>query len=153
MFDEMYQSFLDGRTANDPAASWYEGELWFFDNHVIPLAKRLKEFGCFGVSGADFLNNAEQNRFEWSEKGRDIVKELLATKKQSAEPLTPSNNNQISPASNRRVRKARKTSDQRKATLVQQLVPPAVQAPPPVKTKQSPAGEQWSDEVTNFVDC
>ena len=43
---------------------------------VIPLAKKLKECGVFGVSSAEFLNYAIQNRAEWEERGQDVVKQL-----------------------------------------------------------------------------
>lgn len=62
--------------AKDPATFWYNGEIGFFDNYVIPLAKKLKECGVFGVSSAEFLNYAVQNRAEWEERGQEIVKEL-----------------------------------------------------------------------------
>ena len=84
----MYQAFLDERTLTDPAEGWYAGELWFFDNHVIPLAKRLNQIGCFGLSGAEYVKNAEQNRLEWSIKGRDIVEEMLVQKNPQAGPST-----------------------------------------------------------------
>ena len=44
--------------AADPATFWYQGELGFFDNYIIPLAKKLKECGVFGVSSDEFLNYA-----------------------------------------------------------------------------------------------
>ena len=53
---------------------WYEGELWFFENYIIPLAKKLKECGVFGVSSDEFLNYALDNRQEWQHKGKDLVK-------------------------------------------------------------------------------
>jgi hypothetical protein len=34
----------------DPSTFWYQGELGFFDNYIIPLAKKLKECNVFGVS-------------------------------------------------------------------------------------------------------
>jgi hypothetical protein len=50
LFEEMYISFLSGRSDKDPSEGWFNGEIWFFDNYVIPLAKKLKECGVFGVS-------------------------------------------------------------------------------------------------------
>jgi hypothetical protein len=65
---------LSGRSDKDPAPGRYEGELWFFDNYVIPLAhKKLKECGVFGVSSDEYLNYAVANRREWEKKGRGIV--------------------------------------------------------------------------------
>ena len=61
----------------DPASFWYKGEIGFFDNYVIPLAKKLKECGVFGVSSDEYLNYALQNRAEWEERGEAIVRALV----------------------------------------------------------------------------
>lgn len=74
----MYQAFRAGRSEKDPSLGWYKGELWFFDNYVIPLAKKLKDCGVFGVSSDEFLEYAMNNRREWETKGEKIVKEMLA---------------------------------------------------------------------------
>jgi len=73
LFFEMYTSYQMGRLQGDPSVSWYKGELWFFDNYVIPLAEKLKECGVFGVSSDEFLNYARMNRSEWAQKGERIV--------------------------------------------------------------------------------
>ena len=62
----------------DPATFWYQGELGFFDNYIIPLAKKLKECGVFGVSSDEFLNYANQNRAEWAERGEEIVANIVS---------------------------------------------------------------------------
>lgn len=54
----MYKAFKDGRSATNPADNWYKGELEFFDFYIIPLAKKLKDCGVFGVSSAEYLNYA-----------------------------------------------------------------------------------------------
>jgi hypothetical protein len=41
LFEEMYVAYKDGRSTADPALNWYKGELWFFDNYVIPLAAKV----------------------------------------------------------------------------------------------------------------
>ena len=41
----------------------------------IPLAKKLKDCGVFGVSSDEYLNYAIQNRQEWEVKGKEIVAE------------------------------------------------------------------------------
>jgi 3'5'-cyclic nucleotide phosphodiesterase len=74
LFQEMFLNYLAGRSRTDPAAGWFQGELWFFDNYVIPLAKKLKECGVFGVSSDENLIYAMQNRSEWEQKGRELVK-------------------------------------------------------------------------------
>ena len=44
------QAFKEGRMEKDPSEFWYKGEIGFFDFYIIPLAKKLKECGVFGVS-------------------------------------------------------------------------------------------------------
>ena len=44
---------------------------------IIPLAKKLKECGVFGVSSEEYLQYAEANRKEWAAKGKEIVQEYL----------------------------------------------------------------------------
>ena len=78
LFKEMYQAYHAGRMGADPATFWYKGELGFFDNYIIPLARKLKDCGVFGVSSEECLNYALQNRAEWEARGEDIVKELVA---------------------------------------------------------------------------
>lgn len=73
----MYTAYKNGRTDKDPSLGWYQGELSFFDNYVIPLANKLDDCGVFGVSSDEYLNYAVQNRMEWEKRGQDIVEELL----------------------------------------------------------------------------
>ena len=73
----MYRAYKSGRMASDPSEFWYNGELGFFDNYIIPLAKKLKECNVFGVSSDEYLNYALLNRAEWEERGQEIVKEFL----------------------------------------------------------------------------
>ncbi len=77
LFNEMYRAFESGRSQSDPSDGWYKGELWFFDNYVIPLAKKLEECGVFGVTSDECLNYALENRKEWEVKGQEIVKEMV----------------------------------------------------------------------------
>ena len=81
----MYIAFESGRTAKDPSIDWYQGEIWFFDNCVIPLAQRIKDSALFGVQGDDSLRNAFSNKKEWTVKGADIVTALVAKIKQKKE--------------------------------------------------------------------
>jgi len=77
LFAEMYDAYLCGRGGDkDPCEGWYKGELWFYDNYVIPLAKKLKECGVFGVASAECLTYALDNRREWEAKGEAIVKRM-----------------------------------------------------------------------------
>ena len=78
LFDELYTAWRAGRMEKDPSTFWYEGEMKFFDGYIIPLAKKLKECGVFGVASDECFNYAIDNRKEWEAKGQMIVSELLA---------------------------------------------------------------------------
>jgi class 3 adenylate cyclase len=77
LFEEMYAAYRAGRAAKDPSEFWYQGEIGFFDFYVIPLAKKLKDCGVFGVSCDEFLNYAQKNRDEWESRGHEIVAEMV----------------------------------------------------------------------------
>ena len=77
LFQEMYLAYKMGRSPKDPSLGWYNGELWFFDNYVIPLAKKLDECGVFGVASDECLFNAIENRREWALKGETVVAGML----------------------------------------------------------------------------
>jgi hypothetical protein len=78
LFREMYQAFLNGRAEKDPSEGWYQSELGFFDFYIIPLAKKLKDCGVFGVSSDEYLNYATANRREWEIKGQQVVAGYMA---------------------------------------------------------------------------
>jgi class 3 adenylate cyclase len=77
-FQECYRAYKQGRAAQNPADTWYEGEKGFFDFYIIPLAKKLKECGVFGVSSDEYLSYATQNRQEWEERGKELVATMVA---------------------------------------------------------------------------
>ena len=60
----------------DPTENWYKGEIGFLDFYVIPLAKKLKECGVFGVSSDEYLSYALQNKEEWIAKGQSVIAEM-----------------------------------------------------------------------------
>jgi hypothetical protein len=78
LFEEMYIAHKTGRGDRDPSEYWYETELKVFDTDIIPLAKKLKECGVFGVASDEYLDYAAANRREWEIKGRDIVQDYLS---------------------------------------------------------------------------
>ena len=45
--------------------------------HQIPLAKKLKECGVFGVASDEYLNYAQKNRQEWEIRGAEIVASMV----------------------------------------------------------------------------
>ena len=93
LFTEMYQAWKGGRMGADPRTFWYQGEIGFFDNYVIPLAKKLKECNVFGVSSDEYLGYALKNKEEWAERGEEILKNLIHSQEQELgekkeQPLT-----------------------------------------------------------------
>jgi hypothetical protein len=78
LFEERYLAWLNGHMEKDPSEGWYGGELWFYDNYIIPLAKKLDKCGVFGVSYHEYVSYAKENRKEWEIKGRDIVAKMKA---------------------------------------------------------------------------
>lgn len=77
LFEELHRAYQQGRADADPATFWAKGEIGFFDFYIIPLAKKLKECGVFGVSSDEYLNYALANRNEWEVKGPQIVAEMV----------------------------------------------------------------------------
>jgi len=77
LFHEMYLAYKNGRAEKDPSDFWYQGEVGFFDFYIIPLAKKLKDCGVFGVSSDEYLNYALKNRQEWELRGQDIVASMV----------------------------------------------------------------------------
>jgi class 3 adenylate cyclase len=89
LFEEMYKAYVEGRAEKDPSEFWYKGEIGFFDFYIIPLAKKLKDCGVFGVSSYEYLNYAEKNRREWEMKGQEIVAEMMQSIKSERPRLLP----------------------------------------------------------------
>jgi hypothetical protein len=77
LFDERYSAYVEGKDEEDPSTDWYQCELAFFDNYIIPLARSLEECNVFGVSCDELLTYALANRNEWKLKGKGIVREMV----------------------------------------------------------------------------
>ena len=91
-FTEMYKAYVQGRSETNPVDNWYKGEIGFFDFYIIPLAKKLKDCGVFGVSSDEYLNYAQKNRKEWELKGQEVVESMIEKVKALAfdpPPLVP----------------------------------------------------------------
>ena len=73
LFEEMHKAYKEGRAEKDPSTFWYKGEIGFFDFYIIPLAKKLRDCGVFGVSSDECLQYAMSNRDEWVQKGQGMV--------------------------------------------------------------------------------
>ena len=87
LFGEMYAAYESGRSKKDPSQGWIEGEVWFFDRYIIPLAKKLAECGVFGVTSDEYLNYALDNRKQltssWSKEGNKLVEGFLQRYKEN----------------------------------------------------------------------
>jgi hypothetical protein len=76
-FFECYKAYKEGRCETDPSESWYKGEMGFYDFYIIPLARKLKDCGVFGVASDEYLSYAVKNRQEWESKGQAVVEEMV----------------------------------------------------------------------------
>jgi 3'5'-cyclic nucleotide phosphodiesterase len=85
LFMEMTKAYHEGHAENNPADTWYVGEIGFFDYYVIPLAKKLADCGVFGVSSDEYLTYAIKNRDEWEARGEEVVLEMIETVKHNCE--------------------------------------------------------------------
>jgi hypothetical protein len=88
--EERYASFKQGQSQEDPSVSWYNNELEYFDNCIIPLAMELKDCEAFVVSNDDYLNHALKNRQLLAKEGLHMVP-VFVTKLQGM--ATPSVDN------------------------------------------------------------
>ena len=77
LFHEMLTAYRQGRSEKDPSDFWYQGEIGFFDFYIIPLVKKLKDCGVFGVSSDEYLNYAQKNRQEWELRGQEVVATMV----------------------------------------------------------------------------
>mmetsp|Transcript_14254 Transcript_14254/g.39291 ORF Transcript_14254/g.39291 Transcript_14254/m.39291 type:complete len:139 (-) Transcript_14254:97-513(-) len=92
LFHEMYEIYATDRMhentpsddnaqsnnkSNDPATSWYENELKFFDDVVIPIAQKMVRCEVFGNASNECLSYAISNRDEWQMRGKQIVDEMV----------------------------------------------------------------------------
>jgi hypothetical protein len=77
LFRELHLAYSQGRAEKDPAESWFQGEIGFFDFYIIPLAKKLHQCGSFGVSSQEYLKYALENRRRWEDQGEEIVANLV----------------------------------------------------------------------------
>lgn len=77
LFCEMYDAYAEGRLDKDPAEGWFQGELWFFDNWVIPLATNLTKCGCLSLVSEQLLRQAEDNRQKWELEGEELCRSML----------------------------------------------------------------------------
>jgi hypothetical protein len=90
LFQEMYASYKAGRGQENPADIWFQGELAFFDDFVIPLANKLLDCRVFGDYAEEFLNYAKANRRDWQLKGRDVILGYVSEYNANGKRILPS---------------------------------------------------------------
>ena len=78
LFEEMYNSFENGRLEVDPSRHWHKSELEFFDTIVLPLAERLAKCDVFGFAGQECLAYARANKQELVAKGDDALRDMVS---------------------------------------------------------------------------
>lgn len=77
LFRELYMAYDCGHSLTNPSTFWYQAELGFFDNYVIPLAKRLQQCSIFGANCDEYLNYAVTNREAWVKRGEIEISSYL----------------------------------------------------------------------------
>ena len=77
LFEEMYQAYQQDRLDADPSEGWYNNEIKFFDEYVLPLARKINGCGMFGNAGQDLIDQAQKNRKEFVVKGSKMVAEVV----------------------------------------------------------------------------
>ena len=95
LFREMHAAFLAGRAESNPADTWYQGELGFFDFYIIPLSEKLRDCGVFGPTSDENLNYAKNNRAMWEKEGKAIVAEMLENISKVESPLEIANDEEV----------------------------------------------------------
>ncbi|CAJ1970219.1 unnamed protein product [Cylindrotheca closterium] len=79
LYRELHDAYTEGRSTKDPSDGWYEGELWFFDHWVIPLAQNLKACGVLDIVSDQLVKQARSNRRRWQLEGKQISQEMCST--------------------------------------------------------------------------
>lgn len=62
------KSCHDRGLCDDPTNGWYDGQIWFLVNYVIPLATRFKSYFTSSF-GDDLVKQAERNLHQWEIHG------------------------------------------------------------------------------------
>mmetsp|Transcript_22486 Transcript_22486/g.55637 ORF Transcript_22486/g.55637 Transcript_22486/m.55637 type:complete len:1526 (-) Transcript_22486:168-4745(-) len=96
LFLEFHQAFLDVRSDKDPSDNWYNGELWFFENWVVPLATNLKTCGVLDIVSDQLVEQAKSNRRQWEAEGKEICAAMVKSAKAKANSRTISDTRSIS---------------------------------------------------------
>jgi hypothetical protein len=70
---ECRQGKVDDSISN--GESFFETQLAYFDDVIIPLANKIKECGFFEICCREYLDFAMSNRADWEKQGSQIITE------------------------------------------------------------------------------
>jgi hypothetical protein len=77
LYIELFNAYHEGRISNDPTKGWYQNQINFFVNYIIPLAKRMDKCRICGCKSPIFLYFAMENKRKWMEEGQAITAEMV----------------------------------------------------------------------------
>lgn len=78
LYHEKYLAYTNGQDPkDDPSQSWFQCQICFFDNYVIPLAKKLDECGVMEDLGTAHVRGARRNRDQWIQMGAQETKRMI----------------------------------------------------------------------------
>ena len=76
-FSEAYKNYQNGILRTNPVENWYFTQLAFFETYIIPLSKRIRNCGLFGIAGEEYFRHAQRNRHEWDNKGQELIETYM----------------------------------------------------------------------------
>ena len=86
----LYKELMDchrNGTLSNPSPNWAIGQIGFFNNYVIPLAKRVEKICGSDVASLQFSTNATLNVTRWEREG-DLITEIFVAGYESGESET-----------------------------------------------------------------
>lgn len=77
LYKELMECYKQGLMP-DPTSNWATGQIWFFENYVIPLAERTEKIRGSSVFSLHLLENAKKNMARWQEEG-EVISAIFAS--------------------------------------------------------------------------
>lgn len=77
LFEEALKAYHAGNSEVNPAVCWYESELNYFENFLLPLLSRLIDTGVFGGSSESYLTRALDNSRAWKSGGEVMIQDMV----------------------------------------------------------------------------
>jgi len=71
----------------DPSDVWFNGQISFFDNYIVPLTERIRISGIFSNDISDtFLLGTLRNKVRWTEEGVTLCERMKEIARSDASP-------------------------------------------------------------------